>query len=62
LIKSKKFGWADDYFATSVSKSHIGKIRAYIKNQKQHHQKVTVKDEYEFFINSVKDFDGLKSV
>lgn len=45
-----KFEWADDYFAASVSESAIDKVREYIKNQEEHHKKVTFTEEYENFI------------
>jgi putative transposase len=33
------FGWQDDYFAASVSHSHVDKVREYIRNQDEHHKK-----------------------
>jgi putative transposase len=45
-----KFEWADDYFAASVSESMIDKVRDYIKNQEEHHKKITFTQEYEKFI------------
>lgn len=47
LIEMKSFAWAVDYYAASVSESHIERVRRYIKNQKAHHQKISFKDEYE---------------
>jgi len=38
---AKKLYWADEYFAASVSESQLEKVRNYIKNQEQHHQKKT---------------------
>lgn len=32
-----KFSWQDGYAAFSVSRSQIGDVRAYIRNQKKHH-------------------------
>lgn len=49
LIKPK-LEWADEYFAVSVSESMVNKIRDYIKNQEEHHKKMTFKEEYEKFI------------
>ena len=49
LVKSK-FEWADKYFAISVSESMVNKVRDYIKNQEEHHKKVTWTQEYETFI------------
>lgn len=40
----------DDYFAASVSESMLDKVREYIKNQEEHHKKVTFTQEYENFI------------
>jgi putative transposase len=40
-----KLVWQDDYFAVSVSKSHIEKLRSYIQNQEQHHQQMTYYQE-----------------
>ncbi|MBU0474484.1 MAG: IS200/IS605 family transposase [Bacteroidetes bacterium] len=49
LLKPKLV-WADEYFAVSISESMINKVRNYIKNQEEHHKKMTFKDEYENFI------------
>lgn len=46
------FGWADDYFAASVSKDKLSVVRAYIKNQQNHHQKITFQEEYDKFLKS----------
>lgn len=45
-----KFEWADEYFAVSVSESMIDKVRDYIKNQEEHHKKITFNDEYNDFL------------
>ncbi|MDQ6758176.1 MAG: IS200/IS605 family transposase [Bacteroidota bacterium] len=49
-----KFEWADEYFAVSVSKSMIDKVRDYIKLQEVHHKKITFTNEYEKFIKQYK--------
>ena len=49
LLK-EKFEWQDEYFAVSVSESHIDKVRNYIKNQENHHAHKTWEDEYNEFI------------
>ena len=49
LLK-QKFEWQAEYFAVSVSESGIDKVREYIKNQEQHHQKKTFEQEYQEFI------------
>jgi len=49
LLKTK-LEWADEYLAVSVSESMLDKVRDYIKNQEEHHKKMTFKDEYDKFI------------
>lgn len=51
-IFRSKFEWADEYFAVSVSKSQVAKVRAYIDNQETHHSKKTFQQEYDEFISS----------
>jgi REP element-mobilizing transposase RayT len=50
-ILAPGFAWQDDYFAVSVSHSHVEKVRNYIKNQDQHHQGMSRDEEIEMFIN-----------
>jgi REP element-mobilizing transposase RayT len=45
-----KFNWQDDYFAVSVSQSHVNKVRTYIKNQDEHHKKLTWDEEVDLFL------------
>ncbi len=45
-----KFEWQDEYIAVSVSESILNKVRDYIKNQEEHHKKITFMDEYNEFI------------
>lgn len=45
-----KFLWQDDYFAVSVSHSHVNKVRDYIKNQELHHNTMTWDEEVELFL------------
>ena len=46
----QKFRWQDDYWAVSVSKSHMDSVRNYILNQEKHHKKVTFREEVDDFI------------
>lgn len=46
------FAWADDYFASSVSKGNLNKVRNYINNQEVHHTKHSFGDEYKNFLQS----------
>ena len=45
-----KFQWQDDYFAISVSPSHVERVRKYIQNQDKHHREITWEQESEIFI------------
>lgn len=38
-LTPEKFEWQDEYFVVSVSESIVDKVRAYIKNQEDHHKK-----------------------
>ena len=51
IIKSK-FGWADEYYAVSVSDSDLARVRKYINEQESHHKKVTFAQEYEKYIRA----------
>jgi len=48
LCKSR-FEWQEEYFAVSVSHSHLAGVRGYIDDQENHHQKKTWKQEQEEF-------------
>jgi hypothetical protein len=45
-----KFAWQTGYGAFSVSESMVKDIELYIKNQKNHHKKITYEEEVELFI------------
>lgn len=52
LLKRERFlphfeGWADGYYAGSISPSHKAKCEEYIHNQEIHHHNVTVENEME---------------
>jgi REP element-mobilizing transposase RayT len=51
------FEWADEYFAVSVSNDKLDKVREYIRNQKEHHKKITFLDEYNAFVKSLRNND-----
>lgn len=55
-INSKKilpshFSWQDDYFAVSVGHSQVDRIRNYIRNQDEHHRKMSWEEEVDLFMN-----------
>ena len=45
------FAWQGGYCGLSVSPSLHDKTKYYIKNQEEHHKKVTFKEEYLLFLN-----------
>jgi REP element-mobilizing transposase RayT len=45
------FAWQDDYFAVSVSESHVKKVTEYIENQERHHANKTYAQETDEFIS-----------
>jgi len=53
LAMSKKFEWADEYYAISISESHLSRVRAYIINQETHHLKNKWKQEYEMLFEEI---------
>jgi putative transposase len=53
-----KFAWQTGYGAFSVSESQINAVENYIKNQKEHHKKITFREEYELFMKKY----GLKII
>jgi len=44
--KPQKFAWQEGYGAFSVSASQVAKTVAYINNQKEHHRKRTLREEF----------------
>jgi putative transposase len=50
LTFAEQFGWQDEYFAVSVSQSHIDVVSRYIDRQEEHHRTKTFQEEYDAFI------------
>ncbi|MBK9256088.1 MAG: IS200/IS605 family transposase [Saprospiraceae bacterium] len=50
-LTKQKFEWQDEYFALSISESMIEKVRAYIRNQEEHHKRVSFQEEYDELIS-----------
>ena len=46
VIKMKEFNWQEGYSAFTVSPSQLESVRKYIRNQAEHHKKMTFKEEY----------------
>ncbi len=49
-ILNHRFHWQDDYFVVSVSPSSLNSVRSYIKNQDEHHKKMTSAEELAWFL------------
>jgi REP element-mobilizing transposase RayT len=45
------FGWQTGYAAFSVSRSHVEQVKRYIRNQEEHHRKVSFQEELLAFLN-----------
>ncbi len=45
-----KFNWQEGFGAFSYSHSHIDNVISYIINQKEHHKKITFREEYTGFL------------
>lgn len=54
IIKNK-FSWQTGYGAFSVSESKTDEINRYIQTQKQHHKKMTFKEEFDKFLKYTHD-------
>jgi REP element-mobilizing transposase RayT len=50
-LTNYKFEWAEEYYAASVSSSHINKVREYIRTQEEHHRKRSWEEEYNELIS-----------
>ena len=46
----QKFSWQIGYGAFSVSESTVKKVEIYIKNQKEHHKRISYLEEVELFV------------
>ncbi|AFH49633.1 Hypothetical protein IALB_1927 [Ignavibacterium album JCM 16511] len=49
-LTKTKFIWQDDYWAVSVSESHIESVREYISKQEEHHKVKTFTEEVDEFM------------
>jgi len=45
------FAWQDGYGAFTVSKSQMGEVEEYIRNQREHHRFKTFQEEYRAFLD-----------
>ncbi|MES2332924.1 MAG: transposase [Bacteroidota bacterium] len=51
-ILQQKLEWADEYFAASVSEGKLDILRNYIRNQEEHHRKISFEEEYSHFLKT----------
>jgi REP element-mobilizing transposase RayT len=49
-----KFNWQRGFSVFSVSESNINKVRKYIKNQQEHHKKITFMEEWNLLLKKHK--------
>ncbi len=49
-IITHKFEWQDDFWAVSVSESHLSLVKNYIETQEEHHRKKTFDEEVDEFM------------
>jgi REP element-mobilizing transposase RayT len=47
----RHFGWQAGYAAFSVSKSHVEQVKRYIRNQEEHHRKISFIEEVVAFLD-----------
>ena len=53
-----KFSWQEGFGTFSYCKSHVATVIDYIKNQEQHHRKITFLEEYKEFLKEFEvDYD-----
>ena len=48
----RKFHWQRGYGAFSIGQSNVEILKRYIRNQKAHHRRVTLQDEYRKFLSA----------
>jgi len=49
-----KFEWQDDFYSVSIGMSQLENLRKYIRNQEQHHQKISFQEELDSLIEEYK--------
>ncbi len=49
-LTNSKFIWQDDYWAVSVSESHLEELRKYIQQQEEHHKIKSFTEEVDAFM------------
>jgi REP element-mobilizing transposase RayT len=49
-----KFQWQDDFYSVSIGMSQLDNLRKYIRNQEEHHQKISFQEELDSIIEEYK--------
>ena len=49
-----KFEWQDDFYSVSIGMSQLDNLRKYIRNQEQHHQKISFQEELDSLVEEYK--------
>jgi putative transposase len=52
-IGIRDFAWQEGYGAFTVSQSNVEAVRAYVRNQEEHHRKRTFQEEYVEFLQKM---------
>ena len=50
FAEQRSFAWQAGYGAFSVSYSHLGRVKAYVARQAEHHRKRTFQEEFVLFL------------
>jgi len=53
-LEFRNFHWQKGYGAFSVGQSNVEEVKRYIRNQKEHHRRITFEDEYRNFLKQYK--------
>lgn len=57
-ITARKFEWAVEYYAGSVSDSLLSVVRSYIRHQEEHHRKKNFEREFNLLVKDIEDEVG----
>jgi putative transposase len=49
-MRNRAFGWQDGYAAFSVSRSQLGRVAKYVRNQEEHHRTKSFREELISFL------------
>ena len=55
-LTEKRFSWQEEYYAASVDPRKLNVVRNYIKNQEEHHRKITSEEEYNKLVQDASRF------